>query len=125
MGEIGMDNKKVEDLAFRVVSDMGGAFTMVHGYVGDRLGIFKAMAGAGPLTRVALAERVKLNKRYVREWANAMVAAESLDYDPTSGRYIMTEEQACVLELKDGKKSETRVGIYYLWIILNKLRGFF
>lgn len=98
-----MDNKKVEELAFRVVGDMGGALTMALGYIGDRLGIFKTMDGAGPLTSVELAEKAKLNERYVREWANAMVAAEYIDYDPTSGRYIMTEEQASVLANEDGQ----------------------
>ena len=97
-----MNNKKVEELAFRVVGDMGGAFTMALGYIGDRLGIFKAMAGAGPLTSLELAEKTKLNERYVREWAKAMVVAEYLDYDPSSGRYIMTDEQACVLANEDG-----------------------
>ncbi|NOG83666.1 MAG: hypothetical protein HND49_07640 [Planctomycetes bacterium] len=61
-----MDNKKVEELAFRVVGDMGGAFTMALGYIGDRLGIFKAMAGAGPLTSLELAEKARLNERYVK-----------------------------------------------------------
>lgn len=98
-----MNNKKVEELAFRVVGDMGGAFTMALGYIGDRLGIFKAMAGAGPLTSLELAEKTKLNERYVREWAKAMVVADYLDYDPSSGRYIMTDEQACVLANEDGQ----------------------
>jgi hypothetical protein len=49
-----MDDKKIEELAFRVVGDMGGAFTMALGYVGDRLGLFRAMAGEGPLTSTEL-----------------------------------------------------------------------
>jgi 2-polyprenyl-3-methyl-5-hydroxy-6-metoxy-1,4-benzoquinol methylase len=96
-----MDNKEVEKLSFRIVGDMGGAFTMALGYIGDRLGIFKAMTGKGPLTSLELAEKTKLNERYVREWAKAMVAAEYLDYDQTSDRYIMTDEQACVLANED------------------------
>jgi hypothetical protein len=87
-----MDNNKIEELSFRIVGDMGGAFTMALGYIGDRLGIFKAMAGAGPLTSSELAEKTNLNERYIREWAKAMVAAEYLDYDPSSDLYIMTDE---------------------------------
>ena len=78
-----MNEKKVEELAFRVVGDMGGAFTMALGYVGDQLGLFKAMAGAGPMRSPNLAARTQLNERYVREWLRAMVAAEYIDYDRT------------------------------------------
>ena len=97
-----MDNKKVEELAFRVIGDMGGAFTMALGYIGDRLGIFKAMVGEGPITSAELADKLSLNERYVREWAKAMVAAEYIDYDLESNRYILTEEQASVLADEDG-----------------------
>ncbi|MEE9229137.1 MAG: class I SAM-dependent methyltransferase [Acidobacteriota bacterium] len=96
-----MNEKKAEELAFRVVGDMGGAFTMALGYIGDRLGIFKAMVGAAPISSEELARRTNLNERYVREWANAMVAAEYLDYDPASREYIMTDEQAFVLANED------------------------
>jgi hypothetical protein len=50
-----MNFKKVEELAFRVVGDMGGAFIMALGYICDRLGLYKAMDGAGPLSGEALA----------------------------------------------------------------------
>ena len=96
-----MNQKKIEELAFRVVGDMGGAFTMALGYVGDRLGIFKSMEGAGPLTSEELAKKTKLNERYVREWLRAMVAADYIDYDSTTGKYVMTDEQAFVLSNED------------------------
>ncbi len=96
-----MDEKKIEELAFRVVGDMGGAFTMALGYIGDRLGIFKAMSDAGPLTSVELAEKTRLNERYVREWAKAMVAGEYIDYEPESDKYVMTDEQVFVLANED------------------------
>src|SRR3989304_1282716 len=96
-----MDNKKVETMGCRVVGDMGGAFTMALGYVGDRLGLFKAMAGAGPLTSVDLARKTGLNERYVREWLRSMVASEYIDYDPLLEKYVMSEEQAFVLADED------------------------
>lgn len=96
-----MDDKKIEELAFRVVGDMGGAFTMALGYVGDRLGLFRAMAGVGPVTSKELAAKTELNERYVREWLRAMVAAEYINYDTTSTKYVMTEEQAFVLADED------------------------
>lgn len=96
-----MNEKKIEELAFRVIGDMGGAFTMALGYIGDRLGLFRAMAGAGPLTSTELAAKTKLNERYVREWLRAMVAAEYVEYDTASSKYVMTDEQAFVLANED------------------------
>ncbi|MGB7023278.1 MAG: class I SAM-dependent methyltransferase [Candidatus Acidiferrales bacterium] len=96
-----MNERKVEELAFRVVGDMGGAFTMALGYVGDQLGLFKAMAAAGPMRSPNLAARTQLNERYVREWLRAMVAAEYIDYDPDTDMYYMTDEQAFVLANED------------------------
>lgn len=96
-----MNEQKVHELAFRVVGDMGGAFVMALGYIGDRLGLFKAMAGAGPMTSAGLAAKTGLNERYVREWLRAMVAAEYLDYNASTGDYVMTDEQAFVLANED------------------------
>src|SRR5439155_1570895 len=95
--EVPMDQQKVEALAFRMVADMAASFSMALGHIGDRLGLFRAMKGAGPLTSEQLALKTRLNERYVREWLKAMVAAEYLDYEPTSGQYVMTPEQASVL----------------------------
>lgn len=96
-----MNMDKVHEMAFRVIGDTGGAFTMALGYVGDRLGLFKAMAGAGPMKSSDLATKTKLNERYVREWLRAMTAAEYIDYDPKADTYQMNEEQAFVLANED------------------------
>ncbi len=96
-----MNMTQVENLAFRVVGDMGGAFTMALAYIGDQLGLYKAMRGAGSMTSAELAAKTGLNERYVREWLKAMVAAEYLEYDPEAGAYEMTEEQAMVLADED------------------------
>ncbi|MGB6876267.1 MAG: class I SAM-dependent methyltransferase [Candidatus Acidiferrales bacterium] len=96
-----MNQDKVHEMAFRVVGDTAGAFTLALGYIGDRLGLFKAMAGAGPMRSPNLAARTQLNERYVREWLRAMVAAEYIDYDVTTDTYRMTEEQAFVLANED------------------------
>ena len=97
MAQAELNMKKVEELAFRVVGDMGGAFVMALGYIGDRLGLYKAMDSAGPITSSELASNTGLNERYVREWLRAMVAAEYIDYDPVSQKYSMSSEQAFVL----------------------------
>src|SRR5437899_353458 len=92
-----MDQQKVEALATRIVGDMAASFSMALGHIGDRLGLFRAMKGAGPVTSAQLAAKTALNERYVREWLKAMAASEYLDYDPTSDTYVMTAEQAYVL----------------------------
>ena len=92
---------KVEKLAVGVVNDMGGTFTMALGYIGDQLGLFKAMAGAGPMSSETLAEKTGLNERYTREWLRAMVASEYIDYDTEVDGYVMTPEQEFVLANED------------------------
>jgi len=96
-----MNMDKVHEMAFRVIGDTGGAFTVTLGYIGDRLGLFKAMAGAGPMSSEELAKKTQLNERYVREWLRAMVAAEYVEYHPATNKYEMTEEQAFVLANED------------------------
>jgi SAM-dependent methyltransferase len=65
--------------------------------MGDRLGLYRALAGAGPLSPAELAERTGTAERYVREWLNAQAAGGYVEYDPDSGRYILPPEQAVAL----------------------------
>jgi 2-polyprenyl-3-methyl-5-hydroxy-6-metoxy-1,4-benzoquinol methylase len=84
-------------IAERVADDLGGAFTVGLAYIGDRLGLFVALAGLGRTSSVGLAERTGLQERYVREWLNAMVASEYIEYDPDEKSYFLTPEQASAL----------------------------
>ena len=68
-------NSSVRTLTERVVEDVGGAFTVGLAYLGDKLGLFAALAAHAPSTSADLARRAGLDERYVREWLNAMVAA--------------------------------------------------
>src|SRR5205807_9205131 len=96
-----LNMKKVEELAFRVVGDMGGAFIMALGYIGDRLGLYKAMDGAGPITSGELASMAGLNERYLREWQGAMVADGDRQHHPKPQKYPISPDQACVLSHED------------------------
>jgi SAM-dependent methyltransferase len=69
--------------------------------MGDRLGLYRALAGAGPLSPAELAERTGTAERYVREWLNAQAAGGYVDYDPDSGRYTLPPEQAVALTDSD------------------------
>jgi len=89
--------------AEQVAIDLGGAFTVGLAYLGDRLGLFAALATHGATTSAALAARAGLDERYVREWLNAMVAARYLEHQPERGVYLMTAEQAAVLADEGGR----------------------
>ena len=92
-----IDQNKVGAIAFKILNDMGGAFTTALAHIGDRLGIFATMNGAGPLTSQELADKSGLNERYIREWLNAMTTAEYIDYDPTTQKFSLSAEQSEVL----------------------------
>lgn len=92
-----VDFEKAKQAAQKVVGDVG---TCVHGalcFIGDRLGLFKAMKESGPVTSDELAARTQLSERYLREWLNAMAAAQYVAYDATSRKYHLTPEYAMVL----------------------------
>jgi len=63
-------------------------------YIGDRLGIFSALAEAGAVTSTQLAEKTGLSERYLREWLGAMTAAGYVNYDVAAKTYAMSAE-AC------------------------------
>jgi ubiquinone/menaquinone biosynthesis C-methylase UbiE len=65
--------------------------------MGDRLGLYRGLAGAGPLTPAELAQRTGTAERYVREWLNAQAAGAYVNYDPDSGRYTLPTEHAIAL----------------------------
>jgi SAM-dependent methyltransferase len=81
----------------RVVADGAAAVAGVSTSLGGRLGLYRAMAGAGPLSSLQLADRTGLVERYVREWLGAQVAGEYVVYDPDSDTYVLPEAHAAVL----------------------------
>jgi 2-polyprenyl-3-methyl-5-hydroxy-6-metoxy-1,4-benzoquinol methylase len=84
------------EFAFQVVGDLGAAFAMAHVHLGDRLGLFKTLAG-GPATVESLAAKTGLQERYLREWASAMTASQYIDYDPETKQFSLPPHKAAVL----------------------------
>src|SRR5258708_5944960 len=80
---------KVGVFAERVIRDGSSAIFAVTVALGDRLGIYQAMAGSGPLSVKQIADRCHLAERHVREWLAAQVAAEYLHYDPRGATYTL------------------------------------
>ena len=102
-----LDEKALEELLGRVVTDLGGAVTVPLVLVGDRLGLFTRLRDAGPATAADLAAAAGgLTERYVREWLRAMAASGFVTHvsgdDPSTARYRLTPEQAAAFTEPDG-----------------------
>lgn len=92
-----LNQEKLEAFVERVVLDVGTAMRGALAYIGDRLGIYKAMADAGPVTAEQLAERTGLNERYLREWLGSMTTAEYVEHDSEDDTYLLPPEHALPL----------------------------
>ena len=86
-----------KQFVFRAVDEVGATLNAALVVMGDKLGLYRALAGAGPLTPAELARRTGSAERYVREWLNAQAAGGYVEYDPESGRYTLPPEQAVAL----------------------------
>jgi SAM-dependent methyltransferase len=105
-----LDLERAKKVAQTVIGDVG---TVVHGalvFIGDRMGLFKAMMDAGPLTVEQLAAKTELSARYIREWLGAMAAAHYVDYDVSADTYLLTPEYAAALADED---SPFFIGSYF------------
>ncbi|HEX4213469.1 MAG TPA: class I SAM-dependent methyltransferase [Candidatus Dormibacteraeota bacterium] len=81
----------------QAIGELGATVNAGLIVIGDRLGLYKAMAGAGPLTSAELADRTGTAERYVREWLNAQAAGGFVEYDPPTNRYELPPEHALAL----------------------------
>jgi SAM-dependent methyltransferase len=100
-GQQPIDEAKLNAFMAQAVADLGGGFTTALVRIGEQLGLYKAMAGAGPLTPAELAERTGTNERCVREWLNAQAAGGYVAYDAATRRYTLPPEQALALAIED------------------------
>jgi SAM-dependent methyltransferase len=96
-----IDHEKLERFLHQAVGDMGAAISGLLLHLGDRLGLYRAMAGAGPLTSADLAERTGTAERYVREWLSNQVAGGYVAYDPAHQTFELETEQAMVVADED------------------------
>jgi len=91
-----VDEAKLQKFMEKMLGDMGAAMGAALVIVGDKLGLYKAMAGAGPISSAELAQRTGTDERYVREWLAAQAAAGYLEYDPAAQRFTLPPEQEMV-----------------------------
>lgn len=106
-----VDEAKLEAFLGKMVSDMGAAAVAPLIIVGDKLGLYKALASDGPLSTEELADRTGTTERYVREWCAAQAGSGYIDYDAETQRFSMSPEQQAVFADDDSPASMT--GGYY------------
>jgi SAM-dependent methyltransferase len=96
-----IDDGKLQAFVGQAVTDMGAAISGLLLHLGDRLGLYRAMAGAGPLTSAQLAERTGTAERYVREWLGNQAAGGYVVHDPAGDTFELPAEQAMVVADED------------------------
>ena len=96
-----VDEARLEAFVGQAVADLGAAISGLLLHIGDRLGLYKAMAGAGPMTSAELAARTGTAERYVREWLGNQAAGGYVRYDPAEGTFELPPEQAMVVADED------------------------
>jgi len=98
---LSLDENKLQELLGTFVNDFGATFHAAMVVIGDKLGLYKALA-AGPMTPGELAERTSTSERYVREWLASQAAGRYVTYDASAGRYSLSPEQAFALTDENG-----------------------
>jgi SAM-dependent methyltransferase len=81
----------------KMLGDVGAAMGASLMLVGDKLGLYRALAAEGPLTPAELAQATNTSERYIREWLSAQAASGYVEYDGATGKFSMTPEQTLVL----------------------------
>jgi SAM-dependent methyltransferase len=95
------DQEKLMAFAMRTITDISAGYIGVMVSLGSKLGLYKVMAGAGPLSPKEVATRAGCAERYVREWLNAQAAGGYIGYHAVSDTYELSPEQAAVLADED------------------------
>lgn len=92
-----IDENRMNEFLGKVVGDFGASFGASLAYLGQKLGLYKALANGGPATPAELANRTSTQERYVREWLVNQAAGGYVEYDAESGRYSLSPEQKVAL----------------------------
>lgn len=97
MTTMAINEEKLNQLLGQAVTDVGAVSFAALAVIGDKLGLYKALAGTEPQTPAEFAARTGTAERYIREWLNANAAGGYVTYHPATGRYSMSPEQALVM----------------------------
>jgi SAM-dependent methyltransferase len=92
-----VDPQKLEQFVFGAVGEVGATLNAALVVMGDKLGLYRALAEGGAQNAAELASRASVAERYVREWLNAQAAGGYVAYDPETETYSLPPEQAIAL----------------------------
>lgn len=98
-----INEARLQAFLARALHDLAATQSAALVVIGDRLGLYRAMARSGALTPGELAERTGTDPRYVREWLINQAAGGYVEYDPGTGRFKLPEEQALALAAEDSR----------------------
>lgn len=97
-----IDDEKLHAFLMKAMGDLGACSASFMTNLGHKLGLYKAMAGAGHLTSRQVAERAGCAERYTREWLNSQAAGGYVEYRAEDNTYYLPPEQALVLANEEG-----------------------
>jgi SAM-dependent methyltransferase len=97
-----VDEAAVGAFMQRTMGDAAGMMAAALAMLGDRLGLFTALAEGGPATSAELASRAGVSERYAREWLYGMHAAGYLAIEPETGQFVLPAAHAEVLAAEGG-----------------------
>ena len=92
-----VDEARIEELVGQLAGFMTGGAVCLAMWLGDELGYYGIMAGAGGLTADQIAGSAGCNPRLTREWLDAQAAAGLVTFDPDADNYTLSDEAAMVL----------------------------
>jgi SAM-dependent methyltransferase len=92
-----LDEARLQEFVGRFAGDLGAALHQTTVLIGDKLGLYAAMADGSPVTPAELAERTHTDERYVREWLCAQAASGYVEYDADTALFHLTPEQSACL----------------------------
>jgi SAM-dependent methyltransferase len=92
-----LDMAKVEHFMHQIIGDLSASAAAVLVSLGDRLGLYRAMADAKPVTSTELAARTGLAERYLREWLHAQAAGGWVTYEPDARTFTLPAEHAALV----------------------------
>jgi len=94
---ISIDTSKADSFAERLIHSLNEGALCVMLSIGHRTGLFDHMEGQPPMRSQDLARQANLNERYVREWLNALVVSQVIEYDAVTQKYYLPREHAAYL----------------------------
>src|SRR5689334_1895406 len=91
-----IDMNKLNAFLGQFVTDLGAAVHAGMVVIGEKLGLYKALAGRA-MSSAQLAAATRTDERYVREWLSSQAAGGYVTYDEKTDKFSLTEEQAFAL----------------------------